>query len=285
MKRHIIYFILVAAVAASCTKEREPEVVLNEARYSNISYGSDERHKMDVYLPEGRDEQTPVVVMIHGGAWISGDKADLGFVEQMLNMSPLSKFVFISINYRFATSENQFDDMLDDIGAALEMVSTKSGEWGIRDQGYTLLGVSSGAHLALLYAYGVQSAGEVKTVVSIAGPTDLLTLTTDPAENILLATMLVGAPFNEMHTHPRFRQASPLYQVDKAISTLLIHGTADLVVPYEQSVALKAALDAKSVPNKLVTLEGIGHDLDKVDFSTSLEVFGEVRTWIRTRGK
>lgn len=281
MKNKFIYFLFAAVVAASCTKDREPDIILEKAEYKNVSYGADTRHQMDVYLPKGRDEQTPVVVLIHGGAWIEGKKEDMSFVQEALNISPFNNFAFITLNYRLASETVHFDDMLGDIAQALETVKEKSGEWGIRDRNFTLLGVSSGAHLALLYAYGVQQPGEAKSVISIAGPTDLTTLTTNPAENIALAQWLLGIPFPDFE-NPRYPQASPLYQVDKAVPTLLIHGTIDDVVPYEQSVSLKAALDSKSITNKLVTLEGVGHNLDNVNPQIAIEVFGEISTWIKT---
>lgn len=281
MKARIIFFLFVGLVLASCNKDAlVPEEQKNkEAKHLNVAYGTGERNLMDVFLPEGRDESTPLIVLIHGGSWITGSKADMTFIqEEMLSRG----FASVNINYNYA-STHRFDDMLADIGKALETVRSKATEWGVRNNNFSIVGVSAGAHLGLLYAYGVQQTDEIRTVVSVAGPTDLATLTDDPLLNVVMANLLIGVPSLEMHTHPRTKQASPLYQVDHAIPTLLVHGTADDVVPYIQSQQLQEALQQHTVANKLITLQGAGHDVSLND--TDLQkLYSEVHNWILQYG-
>lgn len=283
MKTRLSFVLLVVFFAAACTKEPEPTIVLDEAEFTDISYGNDARHQLDVYLPKGRNRETPVVILIHGGAWNSGSRRDMAFVQEALNILPLNKFAFVNIDYRYANESTHVDDMLADIGRALKTVRSSSATWGIRDRDFTLLGVSSGAHLAMLYAYGLQQANEVKSVISVAGPTDLRTLTQNPLENLAIANHLLGIEQPDF-ADPAYRKSSPLHQVARAVPTLMVHGNADAIVPYEQSLALKAALDERGVPHKLVTVVGVGHDLQGVDGPAIINVFGEIRTWIRTYG-
>lgn len=281
MKSRIIFFLFVGLVLASCTKDPvEPEVTTKEAKHLDIAYGSGERNKMDVFLPEGRDESTPLIVLIHGGSWISGSKADMTFIqEEMLTRG----FASVNINYNYA-STHRFDDMLEEIGQAIQTLRSKAIEWGVRKNNFSIVGVSAGAHLGLLYAYGVQQPDEISTVVSVAGPTDLATLTTDPLLNAVLSGLLIGVPPQDMFTHPRTKQASPLYQVDRAIPTLLVHGTADNVVPYIQSQQLQEALQQHSVANKFITLQGAGHDVSLNDADLQ-KLYTEVQNWILQHGK
>jgi acetyl esterase/lipase len=279
-KLFTLFIVCVGVFIGSCSKDAGEK--LEEQKFYDVSYGQDARHKMDVYLPEGRDVQTPVVILIHGGAWTSGEKGDMSFIQDLLHAN---RFNTININYRFASIAVDFEAMLDDVNAAIQMVRSKSGEWGIRDQKFVLLGASSGAHLAMLQAYGRQQPSSViGSVVSIAGPTDLTTLTTDPGLNFLISTVLVRASLQQGFADPRFKLASPIHQVDQAVPTLLIHGTVDDIVPYTQSVELQQQLSNKKVVNKLVTLEGVAHELD-VDFATTARVLGELRTWIRAHGR
>lgn len=283
LKTKLILVLFTGVFLLSCTKD-SPEPIdtsKEEAKLLDVSYDAGDRNKMDVFLPEGRDESTPLVVLIHGGSWISGDKADTRFIqEELLERN----FASVNINYGFTSTNYRYDDMLSDIKKAIEKIKNSSAEWGVRDRGFVILGVSSGAHLGLLYAYGIQQSEEISTVISVAGPTDLSTLTHDPLLNVLIAGILIGVPPQEMATHPRTKQASPLYQVDRAIPTLLVHGTADEVVPYIQSQHLQEALQERSVANKLITLQGAKHEFS-LNATDLQKLYTEVQNWIGLHGK
>ena len=104
MRKLIILFSLVLFVA-SCKKDSVtlvPAVVaVKPATYLNVSYGSDAVQKMDVYLPGGRTvATTKTIVIIHGGAWLDGDKADMTFVvDSITKRSP--NFAMINISKGF----------------------------------------------------------------------------------------------------------------------------------------------------------------------------------------
>ena len=67
---------------------------------SNVSYGTDANQKMDVYLPANRTTATTkVIILVHGGSWVSGDKADIAsFVDTLKRRVP--DYAIININYR-----------------------------------------------------------------------------------------------------------------------------------------------------------------------------------------
>ena len=64
------------------------------------SYGSDPKQTMDIYLPAGRTtSQTPLLIYIHGGGWIDGDKSEFLQVKSVLE-SEFPDYAFVSLNYR-----------------------------------------------------------------------------------------------------------------------------------------------------------------------------------------
>ena len=98
----IFCVLLLSAVIFSCKKsDPDPGTTTEPAKtLLNVSYGSDNLQKMDVYLPAGRTTtSTKVMVMIHGGGWTSGDKADFNaFVDTMKRRLP--DYAIFNINYR-----------------------------------------------------------------------------------------------------------------------------------------------------------------------------------------
>ena len=94
----LLFFCLL--FAAACTEKAPAQPSTGETvRLTNVAYGQHARHKMDVALPANRTGQTPVVVLIHGGAWMAGNKEDMkGFQDFLLQNGIAS----VSINYRYA---------------------------------------------------------------------------------------------------------------------------------------------------------------------------------------
>ncbi len=271
----------------SCTKDPEPEPVLEEKKIENAAYGDDARHRMDVYLPEGRDEKTPVVVLLHGGFWTSRDKSDFTVIQQQLMANGIAS---VNLNYRYVSATNNYTGLMADVGAALAYVKGKASEWGIRDKGFHLAGVSAGAYMALQYGYSERKPDEIRSVVSISGPTGLSTISLAGSATLgpLLTTSishLVGAPLPTGPTDPimaMYIQASPDFHLATAIPTLLIHGTADELVPFAMAEDMKAKLDGANVANQMVPLEGGKHD-----FSANIQHVGialnALTTWIATQ--
>lgn len=87
----------------------------------NVSYGTHERNKMDILLPSGRNpSKTKILVLIHGGGWIGGDKSDFDVLLNTENLENLKKefpdIAVFTLNYRLATSNaNQYPAAEQDI--------------------------------------------------------------------------------------------------------------------------------------------------------------------------
>jgi acetyl esterase/lipase len=91
-------------------------------------YGSDAAQKMDVYLPEGRSAaSTPVLVLIHGGGWNSGDKRDfISYIDSFRTRMP--HYAVFNLNYRLFNGEHIFPTQEEDVRSALSYITSHAGE-------------------------------------------------------------------------------------------------------------------------------------------------------------
>ena len=88
----------------SCTSENDvaPNETLTEESLLNVSYGSNSQQKYDIYLPAGRSsEKTKVIVLVHGGGWTEGDKADMEYLIPALKANH-PDYAIVNINYVLA---------------------------------------------------------------------------------------------------------------------------------------------------------------------------------------
>ena len=115
---------------------------------SDISYGPDPMHKLDIYRNPGR-QAGPVIVMIHGGGWAKGDKASHKVVDNKAKYFLKQGYVFVSVNYRLHPVANPLDQA-NDVAAALTFIQEKASRHDIDPENIVLIGHSSGAHLVAL---------------------------------------------------------------------------------------------------------------------------------------
>ncbi|MDB5120523.1 MAG: lipase [Sphingobacteriales bacterium] len=278
--RIIAAILMLAVISPSCKKAKSiEEISLAAEDKLNIAYGENSKQVLDLYLPEKRNESTKVVMLIHGGFWTGGDKSDLSmYVKTLQN----SGYAVANMNYRLATvpENNIHPAQINDITKAINFLSSKSAEWHVSANRFGLIGASAGAHLALLYTYAYNTDDKVKTVISIAGPTNL----TD-SRNLTEVQKLIIANFlgkTQQQDPALYIAASPITHVSASSkATLLIHGKEDLVVPYQQATDLKAKLDLFNVPNEFYLVEGVGHE-NVVSPANSVAALGKVLTWLDT---
>src|SRR5436190_20202373 len=98
MKNWLLVLTVIVTLA-SCKKE---DAVLAAQNQANVAYGTDAAQKMDIYLPAGRSgSSTKVIILIHGGGWSTGDKADFNsYVDTLKRRLP--GYAIFNINYRLA---------------------------------------------------------------------------------------------------------------------------------------------------------------------------------------
>jgi len=259
--KHILV-ITSLVVFLSCKKESATVApALTATSLSNQAYGTDAAQKMDIYLPAGRSpDSTKLIVMIHGGAWVTGDKSDFaGFIPVLQQRLP--SYAIANINYRLATdASNHFPSQENDMKTALDYLIQHAGSYAI-SQKIVLLGASSGAHLATLQAYKYATP-KISAVVDFFGPVDMVALynsTTIPFNRSLLEGLLNGTPASNPVL---YQQSSPLnFVTAQSPPTLIFHGDKDEVVPLAQSVALKDKLESLGMVNQMYIYPNQGHDI------------------------
>ncbi|MBC7745231.1 MAG: alpha/beta hydrolase [Flavobacterium sp.] len=261
--KYLIFLMLIipCLTFSGCQKEETKNISSLEAQdLTNLNYGTHPSQTVDIYLPKNRNSETKTIILVHGGSWLAGDKGEL----RDLALTFRNKgYATASVNYRLShTAENHvFPAALDDLDNAIKFVSNKSQEWNVSDNLYSLMGLSAGGHLALLYTYTRNTDNKIKTVISIAGPTDLLSLYNTSSQHAQVVKWFVGQTPQE--NTAIYKEVSPISFVKNSSKpTLLFHGKQDLVVPYQQSLSLKVKLDEFDVKNKLVTYTNLGHEAD-----------------------
>lgn len=241
---------------ASCKKEDSTAPnsnTLSEQSVSNEAYGADALQKMDYYLPSSRtDTGTKVMIMIHGGAWSAGDKAD--FASYMADIkSYFPGWAIFNINYRLAVgTSNLFPTQENDVKAAVEYVYNHRAQYHISSK-IVLMGASAGGHLALLQAYKHGTTPAIKAVVNFFGPSDITAMYNNPTSPLIppaIAAVVGATPGSNPSI---YTQSSPVQFVSASSPpTISLQGGADPLVSPTQQIALHALLQPNNVVNEYV---------------------------------
>jgi acetyl esterase/lipase len=251
------YILILSLVFIACQKENDSNGSSSVPAQTtlNVAYATtDPLQKMDVYLPAGRNTtSTKVIILIHGGAWSTGDKTDFTeYVDSLKRRLP--GYAVFNINYRLSTgTANLFPTQENDVKAAIEFIYSKKEEYLISDK-FVLLGGSAGGHLALLQGYKHTLPVKVKAIVDFFGPTNMVDMYNNPASPLvspLLIAQVVGATPTSNPT--LYQESSPInYVTAQSPPTIILHGGVDPLVSASQSVALKTKLQTMGVAHQYI---------------------------------
>lgn len=263
----------------SCNDDDENVVIypVNEGVIlENVSYGEHERHKMDVFLPADRNtSKTKILVMIHGGGWIGGDKSDFDAILDRNNIEELKKqfpdIAVFTLNYRLATATtNQYPVAEQDIKSAMDFIFRSAKSYQVNANTTYILGGSAGAHLAALYAVKNPSSRLIG-IIGISGAYELKSLYTDGNDEArtVLETFLGGTPDTK---EENYFNASPYNFVQPATTKyLLLHGTGDELVPISQAYKFETELKNKNNNVQTFYYSG-GHGIPPENLGQGIEI-------------
>jgi acetyl esterase/lipase len=207
---------------------------------TDVAYGREARQRMDVYLPARRVAGSPVIFMVHGGAWRLGDKGMRSVVDNKVARWVSRGFIFVSTNYTLLPEANPEEQALD-VADALALAQSRAAEWGGDPAKFILMGHSAGAHLVALL-----TASPAATLKQGARPW-LGTVALDSAAFDVTQVMadrhlpLYDRAFGK---DPAFwRRVSPLHQLSAAAYPLLAVCSTqrDDACPQARGFAEKAA--------------------------------------------
>ena len=258
--KNLCYLAFIGVLFLSCSNEdselNSDQEIIEAYEALDVSYGSDSNQVFDIYLPEGRTENTKVLFLVHGGSWVGGDKEDMNDVRDYVLQNHPSLGI-VNMNYTLAGANSPPVPMqTNDISAVVNYITSNKTSLIISDD-IGFIGLSAGAHLSLLWSYANDTNNQVDMVCSIVGPTNF----TDPAyynsANPVFQSMyiLFGNP-----SIPFLESASP-YHTATATSppTLLFYGGQDPLVPNSQGIDLDSQLTNLGVPHEFSFYEEEGH--------------------------
>jgi acetyl esterase/lipase len=247
--------------------------------------------QLDVAYPKKGIGPFPTVVLFHGAGLSPGRIA----CRPLQLKLAAEGYVAAAVGYR-KEAKHRFPSQVHEAKAAVRWLRAKAEQYPIDKDRIAAVGYSAGGHLACLLGVTTSKDGlegdlghadqssAVQAVVSYYGPTDLASLHKDLAAEGSLAlprtwlktsleAWLGGTPEQQAE---RYRQASPIsYARRSAPPTLLLHGTADRLVPIDQSCRYAKKLTGAGVEVRLLTLENAPHDFtnehEKQANATALE--------------
>ncbi len=231
----------------------------------DITYGVANNYtlKLDVWQRKDQKTASPTLIYYHGGGWVFGDRTGatllfLPFLEMGWNV--------INVEYRMA-SVSLAPAAVEDCRCALRWAVRNAKQYNIDVNRIVLTGHSAGGHLSLITGMLPEGTGldnncdgteklKVAAIINWYGISDVADLVQGRNQRNY-AVMWMGSQSDPLTIAKR---VSPLNYVRAGLPPILsIHGDADPVVPYEQSVRLHKALSDAGVPNELVTIKGGGH--------------------------
>ncbi len=250
--------------------------------HPNIPYLDSARSELlDVYEPEPQraDELRPAMVVIHGGGWFA--QAKDGKREQAICRALAEQgFVCASVDYRLVNFDRPEEAQavwpvnVQDCKTAVRFLRKRADDYGIDSARIGAIGGSAGGHLAAMLGctsasgalnppgkaedYAVQAAVCMYGLGDVARWVREATVRRKGMDALEL--MLGGSPDQ---VPEKFAQASPVSYADQdAPPVLLVHGTADDIIPFVESEQFAGELRAAGTPHQLITLEGGAHSFD-----------------------
>lgn len=213
----------------------------------------------DIYRPLNLKVQRPGILLVHGGGWGAGSRADMAWFGQHLAEQG---WVAVSVDYRLVSpAGGQGEAAFTDVSFALKAMLDHSVKLGIDPQRMAILGGSAGGHLAARLAV---NQTPLRAAVILWGPTNLAiepnNLTSDQYG---MLTSLLGKGYSQEQA----KHASPYWNLT-ANSTphwLLIHGTDDELVPVTQSRQFYQRLLTQGLDANYLELPREGHGVQGVD--------------------
>ena len=233
----------------------------------DIEYGEvgGEKLLLDAHVPAG-EGKFPVVLIIHGGGWMAGDKE----TDIVPVFAPFAtNFCWFTINYRLAPT-NRWPACYEDVQTAIRWVKAHAAEYKGDPERIALLGYSAGGHLVTLA--GARSGHKsfwqflrltkttderVQAVAAFAPPTDLVADNERRGGLSISMRNLFGYESSNLTDNVRavLKKNSPLTYVKPGLPPfLLINGSADKTVPFGQTENFAKALQAANVDCTLISI-------------------------------
>jgi hypothetical protein len=247
------------ASAQSPVKKLFPETTIFK---ENISYANDtiNKHLLDIYLPPNSSPLPPLIIWVHGGAWMVNSKySDMNYMKNTVKGFIEKGFALASIDYRYSTTK-PFPAMVQDCNQAIQFLYDNASKYGYDKNRITLMDFQREhlAHSCALSANnnmndfynGKPATFKISSVIDFYGLRTFLLADTSSVKNATEPiTILLGA--RAVDRPGLARRASPVTYIDKNDPPFLIIQGEKMLVPNIQSRYLDSWRTC-GVPSKLI---------------------------------
>lgn len=244
---------------------------------ADIPYGADPEQKLDACFPGDAEIDDPTsapraaILVIHGGSWQHGDKANLNW-RSVCQWLASEGFVAVSVNYRLvpgATFPAQLDDVQDAVRWLRDPAQVT--RYNLDPDRIGAFGGSAGGNLAALL--GTVGSGpwtdgaRVAAVVELSGPVDLRAAipTTDSYNQDLGQVVLDYLGCASYQECPGAAKASPVFLADETDPPFFVGHSTDEFIPISQSDEFVRALRGEGIDTTFVTVDGTLHSIAMLD--------------------
>lgn len=262
--------VLLATLAWLGVQVHAAEIVFEEAlEYSN----PDGQHlKLNLARPKQTAGKFPAVLCIHGGGFRAGNRDRWNTLCKKLAERG---YVAATVSYRLAPAY-QFPAAVHDVKAAVRWLRANADKYQIDPARIAALGDSAGGHLAQFLGVtggvamfegkegNAEQSSSVTCVVNYYGPSDFMKSYGKSVDAAEVLPLFLGGDLQ--HARKRHILASPLNWVTPlAAPSLLLHGSEDPYVAFEQAVWMRDRLQTVDVDVELLELKGAGHGFKGAD--------------------
>jgi acetyl esterase len=229
----------------------------------DIEYGraGDVSLKLDASVPDGPGP-FPTVIIVHGGGFTGGNKQV--YVTPIFEPLTRAGFAWFSIDYRLAP-QYKFPAAVEDVDRAIEYVKSYAAQYKVDTRRLALLGESAGGYLVSYVGTQTEPKWRVAAVVSFYGPHNLMgeyEMRQRQGKEPGALTAFLGITTFDEKAFDLLRQNSPINRVRSGLPPfLLLHGTADDLVDYQQSVEMCARMRQSRDVCELYTVEDGKHGM------------------------
>jgi acetyl esterase len=231
------------------------------ADYKDIEFAKPDGGSLtlDAHVPDGPGP-FPAAILVHGGGWVAGDKQT--YINYLFKPLSDAGFAWFSINYRLAPHYT-FPADADDVEAAIRFVRDNAGKYKLDARRIALIGESAGGHLVSYVGARNRPDSHVGAVVSLYGVHDFVAAAVawKPLPHELFD--LFGIKTVDADNIPVLIKASPVEYITPDMPPfLLVHGSKDQDVPYQQSVEMCDKMKQAGARCDLITIPGAPHGMD-----------------------
>lgn len=257
--------------SASASQSSVPAPDLGEApavEQERIAWGENPTQFADLYRPTEHSGLLPVIIMVHGGCWSAA--YGLEFQADLARTMAERGFAVWNIEYRRLGNGGEWPVMFTDVAAAADYLPSIAEAYQLDTGAVTVIGHSAGGHLALWLASRGQippgnvlykpSPLAVEGVISLAGIGDL----TSRACGESARTIVNQRAINPEQYQARLAIASPIEMLPTGVSSLLLSGSRDSIVPSNLADAYVDAAQLAGDNSEHMVIAGADH-FDLID--------------------